>query len=490
MISSVLSAPKAPKATRPPKRVIDLGQAPTAKAGMTTTFTQKFFDDYRGQVMDLLQTNLNDLSMPDSSQDFNVGIGKVFLTLTQQKLTSFSIDKNRSTIKIQDQSPNLLFRIEGVNLDFAMQFNLQSKPAWIQDKGQGTISIKDLTIAVSLAPYNKKGKMQVDFTDALIDIKDYSADFQGSSDFSKVFNIILRSFKSFFKNEVANVLAMKITSTFEDSFNSMLYTGPSILSMKEDTIFMNYTLTGDPIFTKDYMSVPFDGSFIQKVNQTFQPGAELLDIPSYYEAGKQLQIFISEGSLNSALSALHTQGWLKLEQDDILSTVVSMIFDNFEKVYGSSQKLRIFMESDEPKPVLKITQKETVIEAQTKLHIKNPYNSEYDAALITSKLTIQLELEVTQNFNLTGKVKKISFEVQGLQTFFESDTTVEDVQERIDLFVTPIQSSMNQKLRKGVRLPVPDLIITDVSNSELIQFNGFIMIQADPKIVNTDKKII
>lgn len=40
-----------------------------------------------------------------------------------------------------------------------------------------------------------------------------------------------------------------------------------------------------------------------------------------------------------------------------------MIFDNFEKVYGTAQKLKIFMESDEPKPVIKITQKETVIEA-------------------------------------------------------------------------------------------------------------------------------
>lgn len=102
----------------------------------------------------------------------------------------------------------------------------------------------------------------MDFTDALIDINDYTADFNGSSDFSKVFNIILRNFKSFFKNEVANVLAMKISSTFQDSFNSMLYTGPSILSLKDDSIYMNYTLTGDPIFTKDYMSVPFDGSFL------------------------------------------------------------------------------------------------------------------------------------------------------------------------------------------------------------------------------------
>lgn len=46
---------------------------------MTTTFTQRFFDEYRVQVMDLFEKNLNDFDMPNSSKDFNVGIGKVFL---------------------------------------------------------------------------------------------------------------------------------------------------------------------------------------------------------------------------------------------------------------------------------------------------------------------------------------------------------------------------------------------------------------------------
>lgn len=49
---------------------------------------------------------------------------------------------------------------------------------------------------------------------------------------------------------------------------------------------------------------------------------------------------------------------------------------------------------------------------------------------------------------------------------------------------------MNQKLKKGVLLPVPDLMITDLSNSDLIQFDGYIMIQADPRVINADKKLV
>lgn len=36
--------------------------------------------------------------------------------------------------------------------------------------------------------------------------------------------------------------------------------------MGDDQIFLNYTLTGDPVFNKDYMTVPFDGTFMHTIN--------------------------------------------------------------------------------------------------------------------------------------------------------------------------------------------------------------------------------
>ena len=58
---------------------INLEQAPMITAGMATTFTQKFFDEYRYEVMDLFEKNLNDLVIPDANADFNLGLGKVYL---------------------------------------------------------------------------------------------------------------------------------------------------------------------------------------------------------------------------------------------------------------------------------------------------------------------------------------------------------------------------------------------------------------------------
>ena len=439
--------------------------------------------------MDLLEKNLNDTRMPDVSKEFSVGIGKVQMDLSNQKLTSFSVNKDASAIVISDNTPHMQFQIRGVNLNFEMQYQMQSKPTWVSDKGRGIVSIEDLSIFFAVSPFNSKGRMQVDVQDTLIDVKDYNANFEGSSDFTKVFNIILRNFKNFFKNEVASVIAMKVSTTFEESANRLLYSGPSMVALSDTNVHVNYTLAADPVFTNDYMAIPFDGGFVKQVDGKLKQGPAPSGMPSYFNQGKMVQVFVSESSLNSALLAAHELDLLKLEQGDVLSTVVGMIFDSYEKIYGSAQKTQLYLETYQGTPTLKITQNEIVIEANTKIHIKNPYNFEYDAAEIKALMNVQIDMEVTQNFNLTGKVKAITFTVEDVKTYFESESTVEDVQERIELFVAPVQSTLNLKLKKGIVLPVPDLIVTDLSDSELIQFDGYIMIQADPKVINADKKL-
>ncbi|CDW78196.1 phospholipid transfer protein [Stylonychia lemnae] len=461
------------------KKNINLEQAPTVRAGMTTTFTSKFFEEYRTWVMDLFEEKMQDFELADSKKQFNAGIGKVFIDLSNQKLISFDIDSDKSSIAINDKQPYLVFKLEGIDLSFQTNFTLNSKPDWLSDSGLGKIDIKDLSIQLHLIPFAKDGKIQVDFSDSIVNITDYNAKFDGSTDFTKIFNIILKNFKTFFKNEVGNVLSMKIAKTFEQRLNELLFSNPSIFTVMENQVYLNYTLIGEPVFNKDYMTVSFDGTFMHEPTGDHQ-SVELQEIPSYYDQGKEIQIYISEQSLNSILQTLHQMGSLKLDQGEIMSQIVEMILNNFAVVFGKTSKARMIMEADESKPSLRITKDKTFIETDVRLHIKNPYNDQYDACIIYSKLEVELKLEVLSGFNLTGKVLNVTFTVHNMKAFFETKSTVEDIQDQIQVFVAPIQNSMNQKLKKGIKLPMPKLIQSDLSDSDLIQFDHFIMIQADP----------
>ena len=95
-------------------------------------------------------------------------------------------------------------------------------------------------------------------------VGNFTAEFNGTTDFSKAFSYLLNNFESFFKIEVSNTLANLITSSFQDSLNTVISNSSGILPY--DTIFLNYTLIGDPIFNQDYMTLAFDGTFLESEN--------------------------------------------------------------------------------------------------------------------------------------------------------------------------------------------------------------------------------
>ncbi len=49
---------------------------------------------------------------------------------------------------------------------------------------------------------------------------------------------------------------------------------------------------------------------------------------------------------------------------------------------------------------------------------------------------------------------------------------------------------MNLKLKRGLKLPIPNLLVADLSQSDLVQFDHFIMVEADPKVKPDDVKRI
>jgi hypothetical protein len=108
-----------------------------------------------------------------------------------------------------------------------------------------------------LVPFNNEGKIQVIIEDIEIDLDDYYVLFNGTSDWSKAMTIFSRSFKLFFKNEVGNIIARRISITMEEALNSMLISFPNVLDV--DGLFLNMKLTGNPVFNKDYLTIPFNG---------------------------------------------------------------------------------------------------------------------------------------------------------------------------------------------------------------------------------------
>jgi len=114
---------------------------------------------------------------------------------------------------------------------------------------------------------NGEGLLQVGFSEVNIDLAHHEVQLDGSSDLSKGIEIILKNFKSFFKKELAQMLSWRLAKSVEESMNSFLLSGGGLVEiLGTKGAFMNTTLTGDPVFHADYMSLPIDGSILQSNN--------------------------------------------------------------------------------------------------------------------------------------------------------------------------------------------------------------------------------
>lgn len=83
----------------------------------------------------------------------------------------------------------------------------------------------------------------------------------GTSEISKAFEMVINKFKEFFKNEIVNIFARKISKSLERSLNNRISSDKSLSKVgRSGGVYLNSTLTGDPVILGNFLSLPFDGS--------------------------------------------------------------------------------------------------------------------------------------------------------------------------------------------------------------------------------------
>ena len=124
-------------------------------------------------------------------------------------MIQFEVKEKSTSILMQEGKNYIIYNMNGIDLEFTHAYSLESRPEWIKDSGTGRILIKGLNITLKVTPFNKDGKLQVDFNadfDKPVEMIDYELTLSGQTDFSKTFNYMLATFKEFFKNEVTMLL--------------------------------------------------------------------------------------------------------------------------------------------------------------------------------------------------------------------------------------------------------------------------------------------
>jgi hypothetical protein len=96
-------------------------------------------------------------------------------------------------------------------------------------------------------------------------------DLESQSDFGKATEILLNNFKNFFKKELSNILAWRLAKSVEVAINQNLIKAEQKIDF-DGYGRLNTTLVSDPIFYKNTLAFPLDGSFISSTGSALLEG--------------------------------------------------------------------------------------------------------------------------------------------------------------------------------------------------------------------------
>ena len=79
---------------------------------------------------------------------------------------------------------------------------------------------------------------------------------------SRAIAIILNNFKTFFKQDLSNMLAWRAAKSAEETLNSLMFNQGEILPLNQErTIHINATMVTEPQYHDGFFTVALDGTF-------------------------------------------------------------------------------------------------------------------------------------------------------------------------------------------------------------------------------------
>ena len=148
-----LAKPKKSSSAANKRPVFPLTEAiPSLEAGIVSTFSSDFFNNYTPDIIDLLESQLLDFPIPDTQSSLTFASLKFKLDFTKLKLANFRIGHQGSFISIKNHTQSVDLLLTNLSFAFSLNYELSSRPEWFHDKGQAQINATDFNVSLRIFP--------------------------------------------------------------------------------------------------------------------------------------------------------------------------------------------------------------------------------------------------------------------------------------------------------------------------------------------------
>jgi len=408
--------------------------------GIVLRITNHFLDTIKDQLINEIFTHFRptDETYADS---FDLDLFKVFYNVSNINLASFGMDYRKSTIKFQEEMPNIVFDLVDLRTNLDFDFNLTARPKFYDDVGKGAVHFEFDKFRIGLTITQVNGVFQFEVKEINAQLrKDGSGSyFAGTGDISFVLNQAATLFQDQLMAKPNDTIGMILGLVIPQINGALAQSG---CKANVASLAFNWCAVKQPIFTKDDLVLVFTGEVTPSEGTTF-PYQEMRKIPYKFDRSlKDVSLFISDYTLNTTLWAAHKNGMMQYDirsmgaaeegkpAPPIPASTLFILFPDLSKHVEKDTPLSIEVKAlEEVVPVLKIENGETTIELVVLVSFAtlDKQGNREPFLEVKSNLNVAANFRIDSPFTFKTDISKMRFRADELSLDRFDITNVRDL---------------------------------------------------------------
>ncbi len=473
------------------------------KAGVKASVNQKTLIGFENKFIPMLVNKFKKIDIPNQSLSVDVVFGsKLYVDLKDIEITLGDITGDNIDVKFT--KPNIInVNINDIKAKGKLKTHL--KYLFISETDSIDLVVKSLKVKCSLDLTTKESP---DYKDKLLPyghLKDFKLDIDFDFDIhgsivAKIGSLV----KSFIKGKLNDLIHDKAKEIAKEESAELIDDLVSKLTvyvpLMDNGLAVDYSLLSDPVVNDEYLTVNSNGAIVNlNHKETLNPPYNPTDIPDFDKDGQEIQVYLSQYSIDTALYSLFVSDMLKatVDSEDIPedspiqldTSMLDTLIPGFVEKYGKHMPVDMKIKSNE-KPGFVLGDGSINVKAKAEITILvrlNDTDSESNgikqeaALVIDTTLSALADAQVSEDGNISSKIKSLTIKdstIKMTQIPGANIKTVESTFNFLIKFATPI---INTKYLEKIHVDLPSIEGIAFGNSRVdIKKEGYMSLNLTP----------
>lgn len=433
-------------------------------------------------VIPKIAEKMKDIAIPDVSTNVNVGpfIINVLLSEIHIGVTQLSPE----LVKVEFAEPNII-HVNLSNIKAIGHFKGRFTFAFIVDTEYVELQVNTINVDMKIA-LNSKDKEGKQYPDASIVSFDLGLDFDfelHGSAISGFINLLKPAIKSSITNQVINTVKTQSNEMLKKALEGL----PTYFKLNENGMAVDYALLSPPKISNGFLLFNSRGGIVNtNIPETLTPHYPFpTNLPEYQIDGKQIQLMISDYSINTALYTMFKSNYLQFTfkpemiPEEIPIKLTTQWFEimvwGITKIYGKDKLVEVEMKVFK-EPIVQFDENiiGVTMNMEITLNVRKDNNTLETAIQVHSDIVFQTDFQVIEQGHISAYIHQMKLQNTEIIQNKVPTASALAIESEFNILTFILRPILNAYVIKNINIKIPVIQGINFSDSTVKHTSHYI----------------